>query len=194
MLDLQFKPRFLCAFYMFGSVRFRFGKQNFGWLVLFGSGITVKHCFGRSLLCKGNGFKFSEYQFIFSFFPETWIDGATNRKFYFTITLKSFEEANDFCVNEGAILFEPKAEDINKRVSDHANTIQGQSWQTGLFEIEFEIEICKLDFLGRCFWISEIWEILLVQAVFIKCIICKHLIWIIMNFRGHFQAIESNKP
>ena len=43
------------------------------------------------------------------------MDGATNRKFYFTITLKTFEEANDYCVNEGAILFEPKAEDINKR-------------------------------------------------------------------------------
>ena len=34
---------------MFGSVRFRFGKQNFNWLVWFGSGWTVKHCFGRSL-------------------------------------------------------------------------------------------------------------------------------------------------
>ena len=40
---------FFCTFYMFGSVRFRFGKQNFSWLVLFGSGRTVKHCFGRSL-------------------------------------------------------------------------------------------------------------------------------------------------
>ena len=60
-----------------------------------------------------------------SFFPETWIDGETNREFYFTITLKSFEEASDFCLNEGAILFEPKSEDINKRVSDHANTIEG---------------------------------------------------------------------
>ena len=49
MLDLQFRSRFLCAFYMFGSVRFRFGKQNFNWLVLFGSGRTVKHCFGQSL-------------------------------------------------------------------------------------------------------------------------------------------------
>ena len=34
---------------MFGSVQFRFGKQNFDWLVLFGSGRTVKHCFGWSL-------------------------------------------------------------------------------------------------------------------------------------------------
>ena len=59
LLDLQFRSRFLCAFYMFGSVRFRFGKQNFDWLVLFGSGRTVKHCFGRSLIsrinwCKGH--------------------------------------------------------------------------------------------------------------------------------------------
>ena len=51
LLDIQFMSRFLCAFYMFGSVRFRFGKQNFDWLVLFGLGRTVKHCFGRSLLC-----------------------------------------------------------------------------------------------------------------------------------------------
>ena len=36
---------------MFGSVRFRFGKQNFDWLVLFCSSRTVKHCFGRSLPC-----------------------------------------------------------------------------------------------------------------------------------------------
>ena len=50
MLDLWFRSWFLCAFYMFGSVRFRFGKQNFNWLVLFGSGRTVKHCFGRSLV------------------------------------------------------------------------------------------------------------------------------------------------
>ena len=28
----------------------RFGKQNFNWLVLFGSGRTVKHRFGRSLV------------------------------------------------------------------------------------------------------------------------------------------------
>ena len=49
LLDLWFRSRFLCAFYMFGSVRFRFGKQNFDWLVRFGSGRTVKHCFGRSL-------------------------------------------------------------------------------------------------------------------------------------------------
>ena len=35
---------------MFGSVRFWFGKQNFDWLVWLGSGKTVKHCFGRSLL------------------------------------------------------------------------------------------------------------------------------------------------
>ena len=49
LLDLWFRSRFLCAFYMFGSVRFRFGKQNFNWLFLFGSGRTVKHCFGRSL-------------------------------------------------------------------------------------------------------------------------------------------------
>ena len=43
------RSRFLCSFYMFGSVRFRFGKQNFDWLVLFGSCRTVKHRFGRSL-------------------------------------------------------------------------------------------------------------------------------------------------
>ena len=48
LLDLQ--SRFLCTFYMFGSVRFRFGKQNFDWLVLFGSGRTVKYWFGQSLL------------------------------------------------------------------------------------------------------------------------------------------------
>ena len=50
LLDLWFRSRFLWAFYMFGSVRFRFGKQNFHWLVLFGSGRTVKHCFGWSLI------------------------------------------------------------------------------------------------------------------------------------------------
>jgi len=49
LLDLRFRSRFLCGFYMFGSVRFRFGKQNFNWLVLFCSGRTVKHYFGRSL-------------------------------------------------------------------------------------------------------------------------------------------------
>ena len=36
LLDLHFRSRFLCAFYMFGSVRFQFGKQNFDWLVRFG--------------------------------------------------------------------------------------------------------------------------------------------------------------
>ena len=52
----------------------------------------------------------------------------------------------------------------------------------------------------------EIWEILLVQPVFMKCImcpiyvpICKNLLfltefWNIINLRGHFQAIKSNKP
>ena len=50
LLDLQFRSRFLCAFYMFDSVRFRFGKQNFDWLVRFGLGRMVKHCFGRSLI------------------------------------------------------------------------------------------------------------------------------------------------
>ena len=35
-----------------------------------------------------------------------------------------------------------------------------------------EIEIWKLDFLGRWFWNSEIWEILLVQPVFMKSILC----------------------
>ena len=35
---------------MFGSVWIWFGKQNFDGLVLFGSGRTVKHCLGRSLL------------------------------------------------------------------------------------------------------------------------------------------------
>ena len=50
MLDLLFRSRFSGAFYMFGSVWFWFGKQIFDWLVLFGSGRTVKHCFGRSLL------------------------------------------------------------------------------------------------------------------------------------------------
>ena len=99
---------------------------------------------------------YSEYQFIFSFFPETWIDGATNRKFYFTITLKSFEEANDYCVNEGAILFEPKAEDINKRVSDHANTIQGQSTQTGFFELALRDRNMQVSFFGSCFQNPEI--------------------------------------
>ena len=49
LLDLWFRTRFLCTFYMFGSVRFRFGKRNFNLLVLFGSGRTIKHCFGRSL-------------------------------------------------------------------------------------------------------------------------------------------------
>ena len=34
---------------MFDLVRFRFGKQSFDLLVLFGSGRTVKHCFSRSL-------------------------------------------------------------------------------------------------------------------------------------------------
>ena len=49
----------------------------------------------------------------------------------------------------------------------------------------WEIEICKLDFFGRCFWNPEIWEILLVQLVFMKCIkcaiyspICKQLLFL----------------
>ena len=50
LLDLQFRYRFLCAFYMFGSVWFWFGKQNFDCLALFGSGRRVQHCFGRSLV------------------------------------------------------------------------------------------------------------------------------------------------
>jgi len=50
LLDLWFRSRFLSAFQMFGSVRFRFGKLNFNWLVQFGSGRTLKHWFGRSLL------------------------------------------------------------------------------------------------------------------------------------------------
>ena len=40
------------------------------------------------------------------------------------------------------------------------------------FNYLWEIEICKLDFFGRCFWNSEIWEILLMQPVFMKCILC----------------------
>ena len=36
MLDLQFGSRFLCAFYMFGSVPFWFCKQNFDWMIRFG--------------------------------------------------------------------------------------------------------------------------------------------------------------
>ena len=40
---------FTCSV-LFGSVRFQFWKQNFDQLVLFGSGRSVKHCFGRSLL------------------------------------------------------------------------------------------------------------------------------------------------
>ena len=47
-----------------------------------------------------------------SFYPDTWInldmDDGTTKKFYFSTKEKSFEEANDFCVSEGAILFEPK--------------------------------------------------------------------------------------
>ena len=50
LVDLKFRSRFLCAFYMFSSVPFPFRKQNFDWLVLFGSGRMVKHCFGRSPL------------------------------------------------------------------------------------------------------------------------------------------------
>ena len=36
LLDLQFRSRFLCAFYMFGSVPFWFCKQNFDWMIRFG--------------------------------------------------------------------------------------------------------------------------------------------------------------
>ena len=35
-----------------------------------------------------------------------------------------------------------------------------------------EIETWKLDFFGRWFWNPEIWEILLVQPVFMKSILC----------------------
>ena len=49
---IQNRSRFLCAFYMFGSVRFWFGKHNFDWLVRFGSGRTVKYRFSRSLLSR----------------------------------------------------------------------------------------------------------------------------------------------
>ena len=49
LLDLQFRSRFLCTFCMLGSVRFWFEKQNLDWFVLFVSGRTVKHYFGRSL-------------------------------------------------------------------------------------------------------------------------------------------------
>ena len=35
LLDLQFRSRFLCTCYMFGSVWFRFGKQNLDVLVRF---------------------------------------------------------------------------------------------------------------------------------------------------------------
>ena len=45
MLDLQFSSRFLCGFYMFG-----FSSENRTLIDLFGSGRTVKHYFGRSLL------------------------------------------------------------------------------------------------------------------------------------------------
>ena len=51
----------------------------------------------------------------------------------------------------------------------------------GLLNYLWEIEMCKFDFFGRCFQNSEIWEILLVQTVFMNCIlwtiyrpICKH--------------------
>ena len=69
-----------------------------------------------------------------------------------------------------------------------------------------QIEICKLNSFWRWFWNPEIWEILLVQTVFMKHIlcaiynpICKYLLvlsefWIFTNFRGLFQAITSNKP
>ena len=58
---LLFRSRFLCAFYMFGSVRFQFGKQNFDWLVLFCSGRKIKYCFGRSLLFGSNKVLFFTY-------------------------------------------------------------------------------------------------------------------------------------
>ena len=60
---------------------------------------------------------------------------------------------------------------INKRLSQKwwcwPNQRQGQSWQTGFFEY-----VCKLNFVCRCFWNSEIWEILLLKPVFIKCMLC----------------------
>ena len=36
------------------------------------------------------------------------MDDGTTKKLYFATTEKSFEEANDFCVSGGGILFEPK--------------------------------------------------------------------------------------
>ena len=50
LLDLRFRYRCLSTFQRFGSVQFRFGKPNFNWLVRFGSGQTLKHWFGRSLV------------------------------------------------------------------------------------------------------------------------------------------------
>ena len=49
---------------MFGSVWFRFGKQNFNWLVLFGLGRTVKHCFGRSLMQWGVHISWGRMHFL----------------------------------------------------------------------------------------------------------------------------------
>ena len=41
LLDLQFRSRFLCTFYMFDSVPFWFGKQNYDWMARFGQNSTT---------------------------------------------------------------------------------------------------------------------------------------------------------
>ena len=51
-------------------------------------------------------------------------------------------------------------------------TLQGQPWQTGLFELARQIDIYKFDIFWTGFWNSEIWGILLGQTVFMKCILC----------------------
>ena len=63
---------FLCAFHIFRSVWFRFGKQNFNWHQ-FCSGRTVKHCFGRFLLW---GLKFVYNNCNFFVTCLEWCDGA----------------------------------------------------------------------------------------------------------------------
>ena len=40
------------------------------------------------------------------------------------------------------------------------------------FNYLYQIWICKLDFVWKWFWNSEIWEILLLHSVFMKCILC----------------------
>ena len=88
---------------------------------------------------KRNGFAENNIIFI-SFYPDTWINlemgDGTTKELYFATTEKSFEEANDFCDSEGAILFEPKG--LSMHLSINFNTSSIYSCSIGhIWEHEF---------------------------------------------------------